>query len=61
MEVALTAEEVPVLVDVLDSALRQVREEVYKSEVADYKAALKRREAVLTSVLERLGVPRPSA
>lgn len=61
MEVALTAEELPVLVDVLDSALREVREEVYKSEVADYKDALKRREVILAAILDRLGPPQKSA
>jgi hypothetical protein len=61
MEFALTAEEVPVLVDVLDSAVRELREEVYKSEVAEYKDALRQREAILASILQRLGVPRKSA
>ena len=57
MQLELTAEEVAVLADVLDSALREVREEVYKSEVAEYKTTLKLREAVLTSVLQRMGIP----
>jgi hypothetical protein len=57
MQVDLSADEVAVLADVLDSALRQVREEVYKAEVADYKESLKRREAVLTAVLQRMGLP----
>ncbi len=41
--------------DVLESALGELREEVYKAEVADYKTSLKQREAVLTGVLQRLG------
>jgi hypothetical protein len=55
MQLDLTAEEATVLADVLDYALRELREEVYKSEVADYKAALKGREAIITALLQRLG------
>jgi hypothetical protein len=55
MQLDLTADETTVLVEVVDSALGELREEIYKSEVADYKAALKSREAVLTSLLQRLG------
>jgi hypothetical protein len=61
MQLNLTADELAVLADVVDSALREVREEVYKAEVADYKDALKHREAVLTSVLQRLGAGRATA
>jgi hypothetical protein len=43
-----------VLADVLDYALRELREQVYKSEVADYKATLKGREAIITALLQRL-------
>jgi hypothetical protein len=57
MQLDLTAEEVAVLADVLDSALGETREEVYKSEVTEYKDALKRREAVLAAVLQRMGLP----
>jgi hypothetical protein len=55
MQFDLTAEESAVLAEVVDSALGELREEIYKSEVAEYKASLKSREAVLTSVLQRLG------
>ena len=41
--------------DILESALGELRQEVYKAEVADYKASLKEREAVLRAVLQRLG------
>jgi hypothetical protein len=54
MQLDLTAEEATVLADVLDYALRELREQVYKSEVADYKAALKGREAIITALLQRL-------
>ncbi len=55
MQLELSAAEVAVIADVVDSALGEIREEVYKSETAEYKASLKEREAVLTSVLQRLG------
>jgi hypothetical protein len=61
MQLDLTADEVAVLADVLDSALRAVREEVYKAEVADYKETLKRRETVLTALLQRMGIPQRTA
>jgi hypothetical protein len=54
MQLDLTAEEATVLADVLDYALRELREQVYKSEVADYKATLKGREAIITALLQRL-------
>lgn len=55
MQLDLTADEAAVLLDVLDSALGDLREEIYKSEVADYKAGLKQREAIVTALLSRLG------
>jgi len=60
MQLDLTADGLAVLADVLDSALRAVREEVYKAEVAEYKDSLKRRERVLTAVLQRMGIPQRS-
>jgi hypothetical protein len=54
MQLDLSADEAAVLADVLDSALRETREEVYKAEVAEYKASLKQREAIMRSLLERL-------
>jgi hypothetical protein len=54
MQLDLTAEEAAVLADGLDSALGNVREEIYKSEVAEYKAALKLREAILVGLIARL-------
>jgi hypothetical protein len=55
MQLDLSAAEAAVIADVLDTALGELREEIYKSEVAEYKASLKEREAVLNSVLQRLG------
>jgi hypothetical protein len=55
MQIDLTENEAAVLTTVLDSALGELREEIYKSEVADYKEGLKARETVLTGLLQRLG------
>jgi hypothetical protein len=54
MQLEISAEEAAVLTDVLESALGDVREQVYKAEVADYKEGLKQREAAITSLLNRL-------
>ena len=55
MQLDLTADEAAVVADVIDSALGDLREQVYKTEVATYKVTLKQREAVLKKVLELLG------
>jgi len=55
MQLDLSADESAVLADVLNSALRDTREEVYKAEVAEYKQTLRQREAILTRLLERVG------
>ena len=55
MQLDLTADETTVIADVLDSALGDLREQVYKTEVAEYKDTLKRREAIITRVLAQLG------
>lgn len=54
MQLDLSPAEAAVVADILDRALGALREEVYKSEVAEYKATLKEREAILTGVLQRL-------
>ena len=59
MELTLSPDEAAVLAEVLDSALGDLREEIYKSEVADYKTALKQREVILHALIARLGA-RPS-
>jgi recombinational DNA repair ATPase RecF len=61
MHLDLSADEAAVLVDVLDTSLSELREEIYKSEVAEYKASLKQREALLASVRSRLGAPQPAS
>ncbi len=55
MQIALTEEEKSTLVDVLNEALPDLREEVYKTENYDYREELKRREQVVKSLLARLG------
>jgi hypothetical protein len=54
MQLEISADEAAVLTDVLESALGDLREQVYKSEVAEYKANLKRREALIAGVLGRV-------
>lgn len=58
MQLELTAEEATALAEIVDSAIRELREEVYKAEVADYKKTLKAREVLLTGVLQRLTAAR---
>ena len=54
MQLDISGDEAAVLSEVLEKALGDVREEIYKSEVAEYKAALKRREVAVTHLLEQL-------
>ena len=54
MQLALGSDEAEVLEEILSSALGDLREQVYKAEVAEYKAALKQREAIVTNLLERI-------
>ena len=53
MQLELTATEASVLADVLENSLGALREEVYKAEVSEYKAALKERERIIVSLLAR--------
>jgi hypothetical protein len=54
MQLDISADEAEVLTEVLERALGDVREEIYKAEVADYKIGLKHREAAIVHMLERL-------
>jgi hypothetical protein len=54
MQLALGSDEAEVLEEILTSALGDLREQVYKAEVAEYKAGLKQREAIVTNLLERI-------
>jgi hypothetical protein len=54
MQITITDEEKEVLKDVLDEVLPSLRGEVYKTESFDYREELKRREAIIKLLLERL-------
>jgi hypothetical protein len=60
MQLDMTPTEAQVLEEVLARALGDLREEIYKSEVADYKAALKQREVIIQSLLQRLTARTPT-
>jgi hypothetical protein len=60
MQLELTPAEAQVLEEVLTRALGDLREEIYKSEVADYKAGLKQREVIIQSLLQRLTARTPT-
>lgn len=55
MELALSEEERTVLAEILQEALPNLREEVYRTESFDYREQLKQREAVVKDLLTRLG------
>ena len=55
MQLELSEAEREVLEDVLRRALGDLREEIYKTEVAEYKAGLKEREALIQALLSRVG------
>jgi hypothetical protein len=61
MQLDINSNEAEVLEEVLRRALGDVREEIYKAEVADYKTALKQREVVIESLLERLRARTPGS
>jgi len=54
VQLDITPEAARILEEVLDRARGEIREEVYKSELADYKAALKQREAIIDSLLHQV-------
>jgi hypothetical protein len=57
MQIDLTADETAVVTEILGNALGELREQIYKAELTDYKNALKQRESLLTGLLARLGAP----
>jgi len=57
MQIDLTADETAVVIEILDNALGDIREQVYKAELSDYKDALRQRQSLLTGLLARLGAP----
>ncbi|MCL6567177.1 MAG: hypothetical protein K6U09_12255 [Acidobacteriia bacterium] len=54
MQIHLEEEERQALLEILDDVLRDLSEEIYKTENFDYREQLKRRQAVVKSLLERL-------
>jgi hypothetical protein len=54
LQLEVTQDEAAILVDILDSALGELREQIYKSEVAEYKTSLKQREAILSKLLAQV-------
>jgi hypothetical protein len=54
MLVALKEEEREALLELLGEALRNLREEVYKTENFDYREELKHREEILRTLLAHL-------
>jgi hypothetical protein len=54
MELVLSEQEARVLSELLENALPDLREEVYKTESYDLREQLKQREAIVRSLLERL-------
>ena len=54
MHLELSPEEATLLTEVLESELGEIREQIYKAEVAEYKATLRQREHIVTGLLERL-------
>ena len=59
MQLDISADEAQVLADLLEKALGNIRQEVYKAEVADYKTLLKQRERVIAALLARLRADSP--
>jgi hypothetical protein len=57
MNLDLSSEERAVVADILDSALRDLKEEINKTETFDFKEGLKRREEIIVRLLGRLGSP----
>lgn len=54
MQLQLTSEELDVLRDLVSRELGNVKEEVYKTDSADYKQLVKAREASIVSILAKL-------
>jgi hypothetical protein len=54
MLLQLSGAELEVLADVLRRAMGDLREEIYKTETVEFEAQLKRREALLKAVLQRI-------
>lgn len=60
MQVQLSSGELEVVADILRRAMGDLREEIYKTEVSDFEAQLKTREAVLEGVLKKIAASEPA-
>jgi hypothetical protein len=60
MQIDLSADETAVVTEILTDALGELREQIYKAELADYKDRLRQRAAMLTGILARLPAPTSS-
>ncbi len=54
MQVELTAAEQELLANLLDNALRDLKEEIYMTETYDYKEQLKERENLMAGLLTKV-------
>ncbi len=54
MALELTNEEQAVLADIVDEELRDLKEEIYKTETFEYKEQLQKREDLLEKLLAKL-------
>jgi hypothetical protein len=61
MRLDLSADEAQTLQEILEGELGDLREQIYKAEVADYKAQLKERESIVTGLLSRLRAGAPAS
>lgn len=60
MGITLADEECQMLAEILNDALPNLREEVYKTDNYSFREQLKRREAMIKSLLERLAAAEAS-
>jgi hypothetical protein len=57
MDLNLSEDQRGLLLSILQDTLGEVREEVVKSEVSDYRDALKQKEVLVRDLLAALGAP----
>lgn len=57
VELNLNDEQQTLLTSILQESLGEVREEVYKSELSEYRDELKKKEDLIRGLLTELGAP----
>lgn len=57
MDLSLNDVERELLVSILQQTLGEVREQVYKSELHEYREEMRQKEALIAGMLARLGAP----